>query len=62
MNGPWVPLHFAVSMEPMKAQALAKLLRDMNDDEAFVLNELEQELVDELVRLIEDGDPTAVHS
>jgi hypothetical protein len=54
VRGQWVPRHFAVSIEPHKAEALLILLRGMRGDEGFPLNELEREVVDELVDMLEE--------
>jgi hypothetical protein len=53
MRGQWVPQHFAVSMEPHKAETLSKLLKEMDADEQFPLNEHEDEVLRALIELLE---------
>ena len=60
MRGQWVPEHFAVSMEPRKAEALLKLLKEVDSDDGFPLNEFEQEVVDEFIAAVERDDSTSV--
>lgn len=59
LKGTWVPKHVRIELTPERAAALQSVLKDARDDDGFVLNEMEQEVVDGLLEVLEDDGESA---
>jgi len=61
MKGGWVPKHVQVSLEPLEAETLHKLLTEVKADAQFPLNEMEEQVVESLIELLEEEGQAVSH-
>jgi len=60
VKGQWIPRHATLAYDPVEAETLLRLLRAVDADAEFPLNEMEQQVVDATIGVLDDGSsPTA---
>ena len=55
MRGSHVPAHYNIGLTEQEGESLLKLLRAVDADAEFPLDEMEQQVLDGLVEILEQG-------